>query len=72
MTLAILPLHHDYLPLSLTSIRSTVIVIEKPVIDIRVVEGLEAVMIEEEQLVADMETEAEIVGEMTVCEEDEP
>lgn len=72
MSLSILPLHHDYLPLSLTNIRSTVVVIEKPVIDIRVVEGLEAVMIEEEQIVADIETETEIIGDMVMCEENEP
>lgn len=55
MSLSILPLHHDYLPLSLTNIRSTVVVVEKIVVDIRVVEEIDAVVVEEESFSAEVE-----------------
>jgi hypothetical protein len=53
MSLSILPLHHDYQVVSLTNIRSNVVVIEKTIIDVRVVEGIDAVIVEEEEIIGE-------------------
>lgn len=58
----ILPLQHDYLVLSLSNLRAPVVVIERPVVGIQVVEGLQGVLVTEEEFAAHVVTEAELAG----------
>jgi hypothetical protein len=44
MSIAILPLQHDYLVLSLSSLREPVVVVERLVVGIQVVQDLEGVI----------------------------
>jgi len=66
----ILTLQHDYPIISLTRLSAPVKIIEIPIIDLRVVEGLEGELVEEDDFTAPMLTEAEFEG--IVMEEEEP
>lgn len=69
MSLSLLPLQHDYLVLSLSNLRAPVVVVERPVVGIQVVEGLQGILVTEEEFFAPIETEAaEMVG--SVVEEE--
>jgi hypothetical protein len=61
--LNIISLQHDYHLISLTSLGAPVKVIEVPIIDYRVVEGMDGVMeLDDIELVGSMVTEEEMVG----------
>lgn len=62
MTLALLPLQHDYLVLSLSNLRAPVVVIDRPVVGIQVVEGLQGLLVTEEEFSGPVETEAQLAG----------
>lgn len=68
MSLALLPLQHDYLVLSLSNLRAPVVVIERLVVGIQVVDGLEGVMVAEEEFAAGIEEESQMLA--TVVEEE--
>jgi hypothetical protein len=65
----VLALQSDYPILSLTRLSAPVKVIEVPVIDIQVVEGIEGVVYDEEELVAPIIDEEEMIAGI-VDEED--
>lgn len=66
MTQAFLPLGHDYAVLSLSALRAPVI--ERLVVGIQVVDGLQGVMVAEEEFDAGIEEQAQMLA--TVVEED--
>jgi len=66
----VLCLQHDYPVISLTHLRHPIRFIERLVLDVRVVEGMEGALVAEEDYVAPMVTEAEIQG--MVLEEEVP
>jgi hypothetical protein len=69
MPLATLLLNHDYLVLSLSAIRAPVVVIERPVISIQVVEGLQGTLTEEDGFGSAVMTEVEDFAAAVVEEE---
>ena len=66
----ILALQSDYPILSLTRLSAPVKIVEVPMIDIRVVEGIEAVVVDEEVMVAPVVEEESMLA--LVVEEEEP
>lgn len=64
----ILALQSDYPILTLSRLSAPVKIIEVPIVDLRVVEGIEGTLIEDDDLVSVMVTDEEIQG--TVVDED--
>ena len=65
----ILALQSDYPILSLTRLSAPVEIIEVPVIDIQVVEGIEGIVIDEDELIAPIVDEEQMIAAV-VDEED--